>query len=102
MMAGLSTAVIPIEKVQREGARDDVETFKLHQHELLLENFARLVALGVRMVCGTDAGVRDTPFEETWREHALMVGAGLAPVDPFAPRAHVQRKPLNSRTMSAG
>ena len=81
MMAGLSTAVIPIEKVQREGARDDVETFKLHQHELLLENFARLVALGVRMVCGTDAGVRDTPFEETWREHALMVGAGLAPVE---------------------
>ena len=30
------------------------------------------------MVCGTDAGVRDTPFSMTWAELAWMEQAGMA------------------------
>lgn len=30
---------------------------------------------------GTDAGVANTPFDETWLELALMVKAGLSPLE---------------------
>lgn len=81
MMAGLSTAVRSLEPIQKNGPRDEEEAFKLEENDRLLENFSRLVACGVQMVCGSDAGVRHTPFEETWLEYALMVRAGLKPVE---------------------
>jgi imidazolonepropionase-like amidohydrolase len=33
------------------------------------------------MIVGTDAGVANMPFDETWLELALMVKAGLSPLE---------------------
>jgi imidazolonepropionase-like amidohydrolase len=81
VMAGLSTASRPLEPIRRRGPATADEAFRLEQFDRLLANFRDLAALGVPMVCGSDAGVRDTPFEETWLEHALMMRAGLPAVD---------------------
>jgi imidazolonepropionase-like amidohydrolase len=70
-----------MERARAKGARDEQEAFALQQYEILLQNFARLVERGAEIVCGTDAGVRDTPFEDTWLEYALMVRSGLPPVE---------------------
>jgi imidazolonepropionase-like amidohydrolase len=77
VMAGLSTAYRPIEQIERDGPHDEDEAFMLRQAGLLLENFRQMALLGVRFVCGSDAGVKHTPFEETWFEIALMARSGL-------------------------
>jgi hypothetical protein len=43
--------------------------------------FRDMAEQGVPMIVGTDAGVANTPFDETWLELALMVKAGLSPLE---------------------
>ena len=64
---------------RRQGNRE--ARHELEQHETMLENFGRLADLGISMVCGTDAGVRDTPFEDTWMELELMARSGLTNIE---------------------
>ena len=82
VMPNLSTATRShgrLAEERRRGNRDSGH--RLEQHEVMLENFGRLVALGIPMVCGTDAGVRDTPFEDTWVELELMAKFGLTNIE---------------------
>lgn len=73
LMANLSTAT-------RSLHAGSADRHALVQFDRMVENFGRLIALGIPVVCGNDAGVRDTPFEDTWREIAWLVRGGLAPV----------------------
>ena len=82
VMANLSTATRTHGTLLREGMRGNLESqHALDQHEVMLENFRKLVDLGITMVCGTDAGVRDTPFEDTWIELELMARSGMSNID---------------------
>ncbi len=79
VMANLSTATRAHETLFREGMQGNLESrHTLDQHEVMLENFQKLVDLGVTIVCGTDAGVRDTPFGDTWMELELMSRSGIS------------------------
>ncbi|MDF5751087.1 amidohydrolase family protein [Spongiactinospora sp. TRM90649] len=53
-----------------------------HPHDL--EHLRRLVDSGVRMVSGTDAGWRFTPFDALPNELRLMAGAGMTNRDVLA------------------
>jgi imidazolonepropionase-like amidohydrolase len=58
------------------------EAFLLQQEERMFRIVGRFVELGIPIVCGTDAGVRHTYFDETWLELELLVErAGLAPLE---------------------
>ncbi|MDE0303814.1 MAG: amidohydrolase family protein [Albidovulum sp.] len=79
IMANLSTATRSHETLVQEGIEGNLESrHALHQHEVMLENFGKLVDLGIPIVCGTDAGVRDTPFEDTGVELELMARSGMS------------------------
>lgn len=54
------------------------DRFKLDQEQLMLEHCHELFNLGIQLVLGTDAGVTQTPFDETYLELALMTQAGLS------------------------
>ena len=78
IMPNLSTATRshPRLRCQRDsGCRESAH--ELAQFDQMIENFGRLSALGIPMVCGTDAGVRDTGFSDTWRELVWMARGGL-------------------------
>ena len=82
VMANLSTATRSHGTLLRERTRGNPESqHALDQHEVMLENFRKLVDLGITIVCGTDAGVRDTPFEDTWIELELMARSGMSNID---------------------
>lgn len=53
---------------------------QLRQFDRMVENFGRMLAMGISFVCGSDAGVRDTPFSDTARELIWMERAGMTPV----------------------
>jgi imidazolonepropionase-like amidohydrolase len=58
------------------------EAFLLAQEERMFRIVERFAELGIPIVCGTDAGVRDTHFEETWLELELLVArAHLPPIE---------------------
>ncbi len=81
VMPNLSTATRSHGRLAKERTRGNPDSrHELEQHEIMLENFGKLVRLGIPMVCGTDAGVRDTPFEDTWIELELMARSGLSNV----------------------
>ncbi len=81
VMANLSTATRAFGAIRVAGDPDPGERHQLRQFDVMVENFGKLVALGVPIVCGTDAGVRDTPFEDTWREIDWLIRGGLPPVE---------------------
>ncbi len=57
------------------------EAFLLEQEGRMFHIVERFVELGIPIVCGTDAGVRDTHFDETWLELELLVDrARLSPL----------------------
>jgi imidazolonepropionase-like amidohydrolase len=58
-----------------------VQDNALRQFDKMIDNFGKLVRLGIPMVCGNDAGVNETPFDSTWLEVVWMIKAGQAPVD---------------------
>lgn len=61
------------------------EAFLLQQEKREMEIFNRYIALGFVPVLGTDAGVSNTPFDETWLELALMVSrCGMRNADAIA------------------
>ena len=79
VMPNLSTATRTHGTLSVEGRQGNLSSqHVLDQHEVMLENFGRLADLGIPIVCGTDAGVRDTPFEDTWIELELMARSGLS------------------------
>ncbi|CAH1673976.1 amidohydrolase family protein [Chelatococcus asaccharovorans] len=78
MMANLSTATRALDAVRARGAATPQEAHALRQFDVMVENFGKFVALGVPMVCGNDAGVRETPFEDTWMEIAWLIRGGLS------------------------
>ncbi|CAH1672211.1 MULTISPECIES: amidohydrolase family protein [unclassified Chelatococcus] len=80
MMANLSTATRSLDAVRSRGAATVQEAHALRQFDVMVENFGRFVTLGVPMVCGNDAGVRDTPFEDTWMEISWLQRGGLSAV----------------------
>lgn len=77
VMANLSTATRALDALRERGGHADAEAHSLRQFDVMVENFGRLVGLGIPIVCGNDAGVRMTPFEDTWLEFAWLVKAGL-------------------------
>jgi imidazolonepropionase-like amidohydrolase len=81
VMAGLSAAWHVREAFRAADQRTPHQEFLLAMEQRSEEIFARLAALGIPIVVGTDAGVIRTPFNETWLELALMVRAGLSPAD---------------------
>ena len=82
IMANLSTATRTHGTLKREGMQGNLDSrHALNQHDVMLENFRKLVDLGIPIVCGTDAGVRDTPFEDTWVELDLMARSGLSNIE---------------------
>lgn len=82
VMANLSTATRSHGTLAREGVQGNLDSqHALDQHEIMLENFRKMIDLGIPMVCGTDAGVRDTPFEDTWIELDLMARSGMSNVE---------------------
>jgi imidazolonepropionase-like amidohydrolase len=92
VMANLSTATRPLNAMRAASTQDPAGRHQLEQFDRMVENFGRLVGLGIPIVCGTDAGVRDTPFEDTWREIDWLVRAGLAPADAIrAATTHAAR-----------
>ncbi|CAH1660262.1 Imidazolonepropionase-like amidohydrolase [Hyphomicrobiales bacterium] len=78
MMANLSTATRSLDAVRAQGAATAQAAHALRQFDVMVENFRKFVALGVPMVCGNDAGVRDTPFEDTWMEISWLMRGGLS------------------------
>lgn len=81
MMANLSTAMPFLEHLRTIEAPTDVQANALRQFDKMIDNFGKLVRLGIPMVCGNDAGVNETPFDSTWLEVVWMIKAGQAPVD---------------------
>ncbi len=82
VMPNLSTATRAHGRLLRKGMQGNPESqHALDQHEVMLENFRKLVDLGITIVCGTDAGVRDTPFGDTWIELELMARSGMSNID---------------------
>lgn len=87
MVASSGTYVAPtltagyhrLDSVRSTPNPDPEGQFRLDQEALMLEHCARMAALGIPLVVGTDAGVTLTPFDETWLELALLVRAGLNP-----------------------
>ena len=66
VMSNLSTATRSHERLRAARQRGCVRSaHELAQFDQMIENFGRLSALGIPMVCGTDDGVRDTGFEDT-------------------------------------
>lgn len=65
----------------REGRKacGRVEEFLLQQEEHMFSIFKNCIGLGLKPVCGTDAGTNGTLFEETWLEAALMSERGGLP-----------------------
>jgi imidazolonepropionase-like amidohydrolase len=81
VMAGLSAAWHVREAFRTSDQRTAHQEFLLTMERRSEEIVARLSALGIPMVVGTDAGVGRTPFDETWLELALMVRAGISPAE---------------------
>jgi imidazolonepropionase-like amidohydrolase len=81
VMANLSTATSSLDRVRQKADRSADEDHALRQFDLMVENCGRLFARGIPIVCGTDAGVRDTRFEDTWQELVWLRRAGLSAVE---------------------
>lgn len=82
VMPNLSTATRAHSRLRAaEAAGDERAAHDLRQFDRMVENFGRLLALGIPMVCGTDAGVRDTGFDETWRELVWMTQGGMSDIE---------------------
>lgn len=80
VMANLSTATRALEKLRSDPDRSPAVDAQLRQFDIMLENFGTMLAMGIPFVCGSDAGVRDTPFSDTARELAWMQHAGMTPI----------------------
>lgn len=64
------------------GDATEQQEFMLAQEERMFQIVRRFVNLGIPIVCGTDAGVKNTPFDETWLELVLLVErGGLSPLE---------------------
>jgi imidazolonepropionase-like amidohydrolase len=81
VMVGLSAAYHLHDEARRQGATTLETRFYLAQERRLMEAFMRFFELGIPLICGTDAGVKVTPFDETYLELMLMVQAGLSPLE---------------------
>lgn len=83
IMANLSTAMPRFDAIyaKAESDRTPLERHQVVQFETMIENFGRMLKLGIPMVCGNDAGVDDTPFDSTWMEVEWMIRAGQSPAD---------------------
>ena len=80
VMANLSTATRALDTLRSDASRSPAADAQLRQFDIMLENFATMLAMGIPFVCGSDAGVRDTPFSDTARELAWMQHAGMTPI----------------------
>jgi len=80
VMANLSTATRALDALRSGFSRSPETDAQLRQFDIMLENFATMLAMGIPFVCGSDAGVRDTPFSDTARELAWMQHAGMTPI----------------------
>ena len=76
-MNGLSTCYRSLDGIRlRANNLDENERYKLEQQEEIFRIFRKLLELGLVPVVGTDAGVWDTQFDETWLELVLMCERG--------------------------
>jgi imidazolonepropionase-like amidohydrolase len=81
MMANLSTAMPTLDRLRTLDNPTDVQANSLRQFDKMIDNFGKLLRLGVPMICGNDAGVNETPFDTTWFEVVWMIKAGQSPVE---------------------
>lgn len=66
----------------RAGRPTEQEAFYLEQEQNMFEIVREFAEKGIPVVCGTDAGVKNTPFDETWHEVKLLVErAGFSPLE---------------------
>ncbi len=80
VMPNLSTATRALDRLREDAVRTADTDRQLLQFDLMIENFGRMHDMGIPFVCGTDAGVRDTPFADTYRELVWMQRAGITPL----------------------
>ncbi len=78
VMANLSTTTNRFERLRAQAQRTPAEDDLLRHFDDKIDTFRRLAELGIPMVCGTDSGVLEAPFDETWREVAYLVRSGLS------------------------
>ena len=81
VMANLSTATRALDALRRQPERPAEADRQLRQFDVMLDNFGWMLSMGIRFVCGNDAGVRDTPFSDTAQELVWMGRAGMKPVE---------------------
>lgn len=80
-MIGVSAGYHTFDPYRGTGEVPEREAFLLQQEERMFRIVGRFVELGIPIVCGTDAGVRQTYFDETWLELELLVDrAGMSPL----------------------
>ena len=78
VMMGLAASYNGLNAARETGQGTELELFRLSQEKRMMEIFSTMREAGVPMVCGTDAGTSDSPFDETWKELVLMVGTGMS------------------------
>lgn len=72
-MNGLATCYRSMDSIRNNNlSLSDSNRFKLEQEDMIFSIFHDLIKLGLTPVVGTDAGVMDTYFDETWLEIELM------------------------------
>lgn len=81
VMANLSTATRALERLRQDPSASPDASHQLQQFDLMIENFGRMLAMGIPFVCGTDAGVRDTPFSDTALELVWLERGGMSSVE---------------------
>ena len=81
VMMGLSANHHGLAAARAGAPSSERERFLLAQEQRMMGIFRRMAERGVPMIVGTDAGVINTPFDETWLELELMVRAGLTPLE---------------------
>ena len=81
VMMGLSANHHGLAAARAGAPASERERFLLAQEHRMMGIFRRMANEGVPMIVGTDAGVINTPFDESWLELELMVQAGLTPLE---------------------
>ena len=81
-MIGVAASYHALDQARARGGTTEAEQFLLTQEENTFSITRKLSALGIPIVCGTDAGTPYTPFNETWLEVNLLVDrVGLTPLE---------------------
>lgn len=81
-MIGVAASYHTLDQARAGAEATEQQQFLLAQEERMFQIVQRFTDLGIPIVCGTDAGVKNTPFDETWLELVLLAERGrMSPLD---------------------